>query len=66
MNMERDMDAVTGGPWREHTYDRQGWHSKLATWVEQRDLPWASMRQPSLTYTLEPTPERARVADLHH
>ena len=51
MNMERDMDQAAGGAWREHTYDRQGWNSKLGAWLAQKDLPWASMRQPRLTFT---------------
>ena len=48
MNLERDMDRVTQGPWREHTYNRQGWKGLLTAWIEQKDLPWASHRQPCL------------------
>ena len=48
MNMERDMDKVAGGPWRERTYDRQGWKGLLTAWIVQKDLPWASLRQLSL------------------
>ena len=48
MNMERDMDNITSGPWREKAYDRQGWKGFLTAWLAQKDLPWASLRQPSL------------------
>ena len=48
MNMERDMDKITRGPWREKTYNRKGWRELATAWIEQMDLPWASMRQPSL------------------
>ena len=48
MNMERDMDKAAGGAWREKTYDRQGWKGLMMAWIVQKDLPWASHRQPSL------------------
>ena len=48
MNMERDMDDVTGGPWREKTYNREGWKALMAEWIKRRDPPWASMRQLSI------------------
>ena len=48
MNMERDMDRAAKGPWRERTYDRQGWRGLLTAWIAQKDLPWASLRQPCL------------------
>ena len=48
MNMERDMDKTSGGPWREKAYDRQGWKNLLTAWIAQKDLPWASGRQASL------------------
>ena len=49
MNMERDMDKAAGGPWREKTFDRQGWRGLLTAWIEQKDLPWASHRQACIT-----------------
>ena len=48
MNMERDMDKAAGGPWREKTYNRQGWRDLLTAWTVQKDLPWASHRQLSV------------------
>ena len=48
MNMERDMDKAAGGPWRERTYDRNGWKGLTTAWLVQQDLPWASLRQLSL------------------
>ena len=49
MNMERDMDKAAGGPWREKTFDRQGWRGLLTAWIAQKDLPWASHRQACIT-----------------
>ena len=49
MNMERDMDRVTSGPWRERAYDRQSWKGFLTAWIAQKDLPWASLRQLSIS-----------------
>ena len=48
MNLERDMDEVTSGPWRERAYDRDGWRALTAEWVKRKDPPWASMRQASI------------------
>ena len=44
-NIEKNMNAVTQGPWREKAHDRRGWKQLEQRWVDTMDLPWASGRQ---------------------
>ncbi|CAE7196595.1 unnamed protein product [Symbiodinium sp. CCMP2592] len=47
-NMEKAMDKITGGPWREKAHDRKQWKTLENQWVKRMDLPWASGRQHSI------------------
>ena len=48
MTEERALDAAAGGAWRVAAKDRSGWAEKMGSWVEQQDLPWASLEQLAL------------------
>ncbi|CAE7809883.1 RTase [Symbiodinium sp. CCMP2592] len=43
-SLDKAMDTVCGGPWRVYALDRAAWQAKLSTWIQQRDLPWATER----------------------
>ncbi|CAE7029602.1 Pol [Symbiodinium sp. CCMP2592] len=47
-NIEKHMNQVTGGPWREKAHDRKGWKQLEEQWILNMDLPWASGRQHSI------------------
>ena len=50
MTEERALDAAAGGDWRVVAQDRAGWAGKMGAWVEQQDLPWASLEQVALDW----------------
>ena len=50
MNQERALDAAAGGSWRVVARDKPLWLERMRAWVEQEDLPWASLERLSLEW----------------
>ena len=48
MNQERALEAAAGGDWRVVAEDKGYWHQHMSVWIQQQDLPWASLEQTAL------------------
>ena len=47
-NLEQNMDAIAGSPWRNLAHDRVAWNAREDAWVARMDVPWSSGRQLSI------------------